>query len=277
MKYADLAEMRAHVLATLQDRGEYMPPTTWQSRDVSHIKSAATIETQNVMFTVQNLPTTLMDLQGDLKPNIPWADEHFRERVSGQPLNPPPSWVRWPWANKAAESLVEEKFSHSYPERLWPRYAPWGGENNSGVPHDGKWGVRYRWGDLNDVVNLIDGQPDTRQAFVPIWFPEDTGVVHGERVPCTIGYHFLVRDGRLHCTYLIRSCDLVRHFDDDIYLTVRLQMWMMLRLFDRDDRWRKLRLGTLSVWIGSLHLFINDYYALFGKPFDRTRIPEEYR
>ena len=66
------------------------------------------------------------------------------------------------------------------------------------------------YGDLDDVVTLLTNDPLTRQAFLPMWFPEDTGVVHGTRVPCSLGYHFMQRDGRLSITYYIRSCDIVR-------------------------------------------------------------------
>jgi hypothetical protein len=59
-------------------------------------------------------------------------------------------------------------------------------------------------------------EPFTRQAFLPIWYPEDTGSVHGERVPCTIGYHFIRRGDWVHVVYYIRSCDFFRHFRDDI-------------------------------------------------------------
>ena len=53
------------------------------------------------------------------------------------------------------------------------------------------------------------------------WIPEDTGAHHGERVPCTLGYHFIRRDDYLHMFYFIRSCDYIRHFRDDIYLAMR--------------------------------------------------------
>jgi hypothetical protein len=36
------------------------------------------------------------DLAGEVKPDLPWADEHHYERVGRAPLNPAPSYLRWP-------------------------------------------------------------------------------------------------------------------------------------------------------------------------------------
>ena len=30
-----------------------------------------------------------------------------------------------------------------------------------------------------DVIDLLEREPFTRQAYLPIWFPEDTGAFHG--------------------------------------------------------------------------------------------------
>jgi thymidylate synthase len=92
-------------------------------------------------------------------------------------------------------------------------------------------GIRYEYGDLDDVVNLLYEHPFTRQATFPIFFPEDTGAVHGGRIPCTLHYHFLRRGDSLHLWYAIRSCDAVRHFRDDVYMATRLCQWVTERSF----------------------------------------------
>jgi thymidylate synthase len=108
--------------------------------------------------------------------------------------------------------------------------------------------------------------PETRQAYLPVWFPEDTGVVHKERVPCTLGYHFIQRMGYLHCTYYIRSCDFVRHFRDDLYLSLRLQLWMLnqlqsIRKTENFD-WQLVKPGMFVFHCVSMHCFENDYPAI---------------
>jgi len=112
------------------------------------------------------------------------------------------------------------------------------------------------------VVKLLVSDPYTRQAYLPVWFPEDTGG-GSKRAPCTIGYHFLMRDGRLDVNYHIRSCDYVRHFRDDLYLTARLLLWVIDRCRTMDERWMDVLPGKFLMQIGSLHVFRNDYQMLF--------------
>ena len=118
-------------------------------------------------------------------------------------------------------------------------------------------GLRYRLGDLNDVIDLLKKDVGTRQAYLPVWFPEDTGVVHGERVPCTLGYHFIVRNGLMHVNYYIRSCDFIRHFRDDIYMTCRL----VFHIIDQMGP-GTIAPGTFHMHITSLHCFFNDSTVL---------------
>ena len=97
----------------------------WQGIDVSRDPAAVVHELRNVCFEV--------DLGGDesldrwrrqIEPNLPWADDHFAERVGGEPLNPAVQWRNWPWGRNAAKFRNEDEiFNHSYTERLWPRYA----------------------------------------------------------------------------------------------------------------------------------------------------------
>ncbi len=215
------------------------------------------------------IPPGWAELAEDTTANLPWAEDHFQERVSGKPLNPPPSEAWWPYnqnrnaAHKMQKDGTAAQFSHTYPERFWPKYA---GDN----PHDifgNNWGIRFALGDLADVVALLRRSPATRQAYLPVWFPEDTGVVHGERVPCTLGYHFLIRNNQLHCWYYMRSCDLMRHFPDDVYMAGRLMQWVCQELTEvprcsHDDQFRDLMPGVLTMNISSLHTFEHDDYAL---------------
>lgn len=238
----------------------------WQGFDISQRPEARMREIINHSFRVQMLSDSLDVYRDQIKPNLPWADSHFEERVCGQPLNPGETWKQWPFSLKAQESLRNGQFDVNYMERYWPRYAGLTLGGKPPYPIEGNRGIRFRYGDLNDLIDLLAREPLTRQAYLPIFFPEDTGAHHGLRVPCTLGYHFLMRDNYLHVFYPIRSCDFYRHFRDDIYLTIRLTLWIRDQVRSRNPRdWKKVRLGWYSMWIGSLHLFVNDYARLFGK------------
>jgi hypothetical protein len=203
------------------------------------------------------IPSDVSELIKQVNPNLPWADEHFEERICGLPLNPPPSHVNWPFSQRGNEKFGgTTKFSHSYPERIWPKYGELENGLRSDKPADKIKGIRYEYGDFGDVIDLLEREPFTRQAFLPIWFPEDTGTVHGERVPCTIGYHFIRRGNYLHVVYYIRSCDYRRHFRDDIYLACRKVQWAIERLKEKNpSSWNDVVPGYLSMHITSLHCF----------------------
>jgi len=249
---------------------------TWQGVDISKRPEAQMMELLNVTFAVAPIgdrpPSVLAMATGC---NMPWAEDHFQERVCGQPINPGIQWANWPWAHKAGEFLNKlGKFNHNYMERYWPRKAlasmpptktaeeyDLGRNRFCGI--DINRGIYHPYGDLNDVVDLLERDPLTRQAYLPVFFPEDTGAVHRERVPCTLGYHFIVRNDELHMVYYLRSCDFVRHMRDDIYLSVRLQQWVLEQLRERHgEYWSNIKAGSFTMHITSLHCFVNDFRTL---------------
>lgn len=242
----------------------------WQSLDIKGDRSKVTWELREASLGF-GMASTIEGAQREYSPNLPWAEDHFLERIGGRPLNPPPSQAWWPFAQAGhKDHLKEGKFSHTYPERFWPKHA---GHDACNCPYEaemrdtkdegyysGYWGcayrarqgIRFEYGDFTDVVARLAKNPLTRQAFLPIWFPEDTGAPEGERVPCTLGYLFMIRNGKLHVTYYIRSCDFMRHWRDDVYMAVRLAQEV------RDRLSIGVELGELTMHIGSFHVFEGD-------------------
>lgn len=236
------------------------------------------------------IPATIEAAQEMTGARIPWAEDHFLERVGGKPLNPSPSEQWWPFRKKSEDGDTNKEhksegaaFSHTYPERMWPKSAnaDAGYDMHDGIVH---WGIRFQYGDLMDVVNQLVNAPLTRQAYLPIWFPEDTGAVHGKRVPCTLGYHFIIQDGVLDVSYFMRSTDLLRHFQDDIYMAMRLGQWVVDKVNQgMHDRWDEpqynsylnpqedLKVGKLIFHTSNLHIFEGDKPMIdFWKSNDRS-------
>jgi len=243
----------------LLEEGELVSTSSWQGQHRED-GSLDTFEITNVSFTTP-VPSGLVDLQAMTTPNLPWVEEHFQERISRVPYNPPPSHTRWPFWRASSEATREvdgNKFSHSYPERYWCPAKP---------------GIRYAWGNLDSVVELLYRDPFTRQAYLPVFFPEDTGAgatgigYTPRRIPCTLGYGFLHRGNQLHMFYDIRSCDALRHFFDDTYLSCRLLLWVLDELRGKEGLlgghyWDGVSLGTITVHIYSFHIFKGDLSAL---------------
>lgn len=225
----------------------------WQS---TKIESPETLELLNHGFT-SPIPHSIEELQSEVNPNLPWAEDHFKERVSGKPLNPGKEYKNWPFYKRDSSNDYHRtesggKFSHSYMERIWPKKA--NKKRNQGI--------RYDYGDFNSIVELLNKDPNTRQAYLPIFFPEDTGCEHGERIPCSLGYHFIIRNNLIHVVYNMRSCDYLRHFRDDVYLACRKTQWLLSKLQSKNPQFSEVSLGTLTMYITSLHVFYQEKEVL---------------
>lgn len=241
---------------------------TWQSLDVRDKPQGTTIELEDVSVKIQ-LPESIDELQDLVKPSAPWAEKQFAERVSGEPLNPGETYKEWPWYKGNVEThKLKGEFSHTYMERYYPKIA----NRRKDTANNLRWGVRYPYGDLLDVIKLLMREPKTRQAYLPVWFPEDTGAAHGERVPCSLGYLFMLRRQELSIIYYIRSCDFIRHFADDIYMTSRLVYHVLEEIRENDpdnEAWKYVTPGKMTIHIGSLHVFEGDLPKLrreYGTP-----------
>ena len=341
MKYHDLRKLIHSAEAQLL-KAPIVRPTHWQGRNV---QGKPDMETHEVLNFHGEAPLPLESLsyyQEIIGPDLPWADDHFEERVCGYPLNPGTQWAKWR-LGKGADGFRDAngQFNINYMERIWPKYAGQLGysEVPSVIPHHhtinrgiryaygdfndvidllervcgyplnpgtqwAKWrlgkgadgfrdangqfninymeriwpkyagqlgysevpsviphhhtinrGIRYAYGDFNDVIDLLEREPLTRQAYLPIFFPEDTGAAHRDRTPCSLGWQFIMRDQKLHVIYFIRSCDLMNHFRNDLYFTVRKLLWVLGKLRARDAYWCDVTPGTLTIHVTSLHLF----------------------
>lgn len=249
----------------------------WQSMNTRGSKPHGTHELEDVILVFDPLPKDLDHIMPFIDHD--WADNHFLERVSGRPLNPPPSHEKWPYAvRNNSDHTPQGRFDHTYPERFWPKHAgdphtrsncPYQAEMEDdqadgyyssfwGCSYNSRQGIRFSYGDLQSVVDLLVSKPLTRQAFLPIWFPEDTGAVMGQRVPCTLGYHFMRRGNWLSCRYYLRSCDIYRHLSNDVYFAAMLTRWISKRITLLDIVRDDVVPGRLMVYISSLHEFVGD-------------------
>jgi hypothetical protein len=248
----DWSKLLQAVGNTLQSYGQKVKTDKWQGMKLPD--SQQFFEVLNITL-VGNANKTELELQTELKPNLPWAQEHFKERVDGIPLNPGNSYKIWPfYGNDSNVRTENKKFSHTYMERMWPKYAGQSPDTSGNIDRTSlhsypNSGIRYNLGDLDSLINHLKKDPYSRQAYLPIWFPEDTGVEHGGRVPCSLGYHFIIRNGFLHCNYYLRSCDYFRHLPDDLYLAIKLMKWVIQQT-ELD-----VKPGFLTTHITSLHIF----------------------
>jgi hypothetical protein len=273
--YRTFQQARKNLEARFRTYAVKVHTKKWQGQVIEHRPEMVSYELLNETFTVPLFGIeSLQHWRDDIKPNLPWADAHHLERVSGAPLNPGVEWRNWPWASSADKHRTEgEMFNHTYAERLWPRYAGKLGplETMSSLPKidslkttpypSAHRGIRGEYGDLRTLVDMLSFEPDTRQAYIPLYFPEDTGLEG--RKPCTLGYQVIVRNNEAHLYYPLRSQDFVRHWADDIYLAIRLLLWIIDECRKNNPAdWSDIKPGSFTMHATSLHVFANDAISM---------------
>src|SRR5262245_45278578 len=120
----NFAEVHETLRRLMVLQGERVHGTSWQGRDISARPEMVTTELLNAHIEIPLLGVTDLEyFRNIIKPNLPWADDHFEERVCGQPINPGIQWANWPWGKSAATHRTGEIFNHNYMERYWPKNA----------------------------------------------------------------------------------------------------------------------------------------------------------
>jgi len=214
--YKNFTEALNEIKRDLAEMGIEVHTQTYQDKFIGDNPEFATLELQNYIFTVTQPRAE------DLNPTQPWADAEFHERISGIPGE---AW-------KLREEIWSEfadNFGYTYPERLR--------------------------GKIDAVIHRIKEDPASRQLFINVWEGEDLGKLGRIRVPCSLGYHIMVRNGAVNVTYLQRSADFATHLQNDIYLAHRLQRYIA----DQTG----YAVGLYTHWFGSLHVYKKDVKEVF--------------
>jgi thymidylate synthase len=164
------------------------------------------------------------------------------DRTASEPTNPGRSYLHresvW------TEFLHTGKFAYTYSERIIPQLV---------------------W-----IVQELRKNPETRQAIINIHsnikpmtsYSQDSkrAVVTsvdlknrggGGRIPCSMYYQFLIREGQLECIYTMRSCDLLTHFPIDVSLALGLRKIVADQIGISDK-------GMFTYFAGSLHAYYKD-------------------
>ncbi len=218
--YKNFREANNELRRDVAELGILVHPQTMQDKDIANDPEFLTREYPNMVYAVTSPRAE------DLSPSQPWADAEFSERINFTLPQDGKAWKLRPevWAEYSSD------FSYSYGER----YAQ----------------------SLESIIRELTVHPESRQLFLSVWNPSiDSRKLGKRRVPCSLGYWFALRGGRLNITYLQRSADLATHLQNDQYLSHRLQAYIANLL--------SLEIGTFTHWIGSLHVYRKDVADVF--------------
>lgn len=221
--FRSAVEMHTEVGRDLFEMGHRIHPETMQDKDVRSDAGYETIEWLGYVYTLTSKETA-RQIACALKLDEDYVIREGSERTSGIPMNPGKAWKRreelW------TPFIRDGRFAYTYSERFARQ--------------------------LETVAFELMARPNTRQAVVQMFnCHEDHANMGGkDRVPCSMHYQFLMRNGQLDCVYVMRSCDYMTHFPYDVAFAVWLQGWMANRTGAPQ--------GHLVHFIGSLHAYAKD-------------------
>lgn len=225
--YVDWPECYEEVKRDLAEMGILVKPKTMQDKIIENNEAYETMELQNYSYSLLNAKSNT--ITGVVQP---WADAEFEERVNpiGN-INPGEAW--------------------KLRENVWTEYL-----------HDGKMAYTYNerimFNDqLNKIIKRLKKDQDSRQLWLSIWNPAiDPDKLGGiSRVPCSLGYNFQFRDGKLNMHYVMRSCDFNTHFINDVYLAIKLLEYVAKEC--------GMEVGSFTHTMFSLHVYRKDISNVF--------------
>lgn len=239
--YMNWPEAYEEIKRDLAEMGILVKPKTMQDKVIEGNSDYETKELQNYCYTL--LDASSKGITGVIQP---WADAEFKERVTDpwdrlwddDPFIDIPDFVNpgtaWELRKDIwTEYMHEGKMAYTYNERIW--------QNDQ----------------LTKIINRLKEDHDSRQLWLSIWDPnDDTDKLGGvSRVPCSLGYNFQFRDGKLNMHYVMRSCDFNTHFVNDVYLAIKLLEYVAKEA--------GLEVGSFTHTMFSLHVYKKDVSDVF--------------
>jgi thymidylate synthase len=216
-------------------------PQTYQNKIIKDDPLFDTKEIQAFQFMIINTDDK------DQMPNVTpeWCKEEFKERISQRGgVNPGEAYKLRPevWN----QFLVEK--TELYDD-----------DDDGGVRRVKKFDYNYNerisW-QIPSIIEELRIRPETRQAIIEVHNNiNDLKSLGGrERIPCSMFYQFMVRDGKLDVLYVMRSSDFATHFTNDIWQADELRRFIASQV--------GLPIGKFIMTISSLHIYAKDWSEL---------------
>ena len=216
--YKNCKEAINEIKRDIHEMGIKVHPHSMQNKIVKDDPNYETLEVQNYSFTILDTSDKDDIVGSDYK----WCVEEFTERIDDNFHNPGKAW-------KLREStwepfLVDGIMDYTYNERI------------------------NAWQQLERVIEELKYNPDTRQAIIQIHSPHDAREMGGKRrIPCSMYYQLMIRNGKLDIIYNMRSSDFSTHFKNDIWLADELRKYISFAI--------QMPIGLFFMNISSLHIY----------------------
>ena len=220
--YNNFSQAKSEIARDLKELGVKVSTKTYQNLDTKGDENLDTYELTNYHYRITNVLTILPKDQR-------WCNLEFAERVDVHSENPGDAWkLREEYWTKFLNE--DGRLDYTYSERMAHK--------------------------INLIVRTLNMDPNSRRAILNIWYPLDINRAYQNvRIPCSLYYHFRIVNDKLNISYVMRSCDFVEHWANDLYLATALQTMVANQL--------RRKIGTLDHFIHSLHVYQKDVAEVF--------------
>lgn len=160
--------------------------------------------------------------------NLEWAKADFKERITPN-TNPGEAYKLR--GDVWGEFIHDGRFAYTYSERIAKR--------------------------VDDIISLLKNKKNSRQAVLTVYHPDLDDSKRGgtARVPCSMFYQFVERNGRLDVIYVMRSNDFIEHMPYDVWHAAQLRDYIAEQIGAEP--------GDLIHFASSLHVYYKDNKEIF--------------
>jgi thymidylate synthase len=102
---------------------------------------------------------------------------------------------------------------------------------------------------LHRVVQILKTDPDSRRAVIQLYDPARDAAGHSD-VPCTLGFRFYLRSGRLHMSTTMRG--------QDVWIGMPYDLFFTTTLHELVAGWLGAEVGRYHHHVGSVHIYERD-------------------
>lgn len=183
------------------------------------------LELNNYMFTVDDIDNNVITL-----------------KTRDTSLTYLAAELLWYWQSRNDVEFIG-KFA-----KLWKRISDDGLTSNSAYGYLLQ--EKHGFNQIETIINLLKADPSSRRAVLNLNVPNPNVATTKDEI-CTICLNFFIRDGKLNCTGMMRSNDIIFGLTYDITYFTQLQKYIANRL--------GIPTGSYTHFATSIHGYDRDY------------------
>jgi len=227
--YATCKEAISEIQRDLFEMGIKTHSKSMQNKDVADDENYSTKELQGYSFTILD-DSDMNEMVGEC---LNWCEAEAKERIAG-------------WENPESHTPLNPGNAYKLRENVWKEF----------LNEDGTFCYTYNermYWQIKSLIEELKRNPDSRQTIIQFHDRNiDQERMGGKkRIPCSMFYQLMLREGKLDIVYLMRSTDFYTHFKNDIWHAMKFRNFVAEQI--------GVEPGKYIMFASSLHAYKKDF------------------